>query len=87
MEDFALIKSRVNLNRVNLGIALISDLKVDLNRLEKNFGSVFFAFHAVFLSAGFGIAYKILRDGTKKQLRDKGNEVIFSWDTGSIHPH
>ena len=29
MEEFALIKSRVNLNRVNLGIALISDLKVD----------------------------------------------------------
>ena len=27
-EEFALIKSRVNLNRVNLGIALISDLKV-----------------------------------------------------------
>ena len=25
MEEFALIKSRVNLNRVNLGIALISD--------------------------------------------------------------
>ena len=28
MEESALIKSRVNLNRVNLGIALISDLKV-----------------------------------------------------------
>ena len=28
MGEFALIKSRVNLNRVNLGIALISDLKV-----------------------------------------------------------
>ena len=28
MEEFALIKSRVNLNRVNLGTALISDLKV-----------------------------------------------------------
>ena len=28
MEEFALIKSRVNLNRVNLGIALISHLKV-----------------------------------------------------------
>ena len=28
MEEFALIKSRVNLNHVNLGIALISDLKV-----------------------------------------------------------
>ena len=28
MEEFALIKSRVNLNRVKLGIALISDLKV-----------------------------------------------------------
>ena len=28
MEEFALIKLRVNLNRVNLGIALISDLKV-----------------------------------------------------------
>ena len=28
MEEFVLIKSRVNLNRVNLGIALISDLKV-----------------------------------------------------------
>ena len=28
MEEFALIKSRVNLNRVNLSIALISDLKV-----------------------------------------------------------
>ena len=32
MEEFALIKSRVNLNRVNLGIALISDLKVGSNR-------------------------------------------------------
>ena len=31
MEEFALIKSRVNLNRVNLGIALISDLKVAEN--------------------------------------------------------
>ena len=30
MEEFALIKSRVNLNRVNLGIALISDLKVSV---------------------------------------------------------
>ena len=30
MEELALIKSRVNLNRVNLGIALISDLKVGL---------------------------------------------------------
>jgi len=28
MVEFALIKSRVNLNRVNLGIASISDLKV-----------------------------------------------------------
>ena len=28
MKEFALIKSRVNLNRVNLGIELISDLKV-----------------------------------------------------------
>ena len=28
MEEFALIKSRVNLDHVNLGIALISDLKV-----------------------------------------------------------
>ena len=28
MEEFALLKSRVNLNRVNLGIVLISDLKV-----------------------------------------------------------
>ena len=28
MEEFALIKSRVNLNRINLGIALISDLMV-----------------------------------------------------------
>ena len=28
MEEFVLIKSGVNLNRVNLGIALISDLKV-----------------------------------------------------------
>ena len=28
MEEFELIKSRVNLNRVNLGIALISDLKL-----------------------------------------------------------
>ena len=27
MEELALIKLRVNLNRVNLGIALISDLK------------------------------------------------------------
>ena len=34
MEEFALIKSRVNLNRVNLGIALISDLKV-LPRAEE----------------------------------------------------
>ena len=32
MEEFALIKFRVNLNRVNLGIALISDLKV----IERN---------------------------------------------------
>ena len=32
MEEFALIKSRVNLNRVNLGIALISDLKVSFER-------------------------------------------------------
>ena len=31
MEEFALIKSRVNLNSVNLGIALISDLKVFVN--------------------------------------------------------
>ena len=31
MEEFALIKSRVNLNRVNLGITLISDLKVVFN--------------------------------------------------------
>ena len=30
MEEFALIKSRFNLNRVNLCIALISDLKVIL---------------------------------------------------------
>ena len=30
MEEFALIKSRVDLNRVDLGIALISDLKVYL---------------------------------------------------------
>ena len=37
MEEFALIKSRVNLNRVNLGIALISDLKV---RQEHNAGGV-----------------------------------------------
>ena len=28
MEELALIKSRIDLNRVNLGIALISDLKV-----------------------------------------------------------
>ena len=28
MEEFALIKSRVNSNRVNQGIALISDIKV-----------------------------------------------------------
>ena len=28
MEEFALIKSRFNLNRVDLGIVLISDLKV-----------------------------------------------------------
>ena len=28
MEEFALIKSRVNLNRVNQGIVLISDIKV-----------------------------------------------------------
>ena len=30
MDEFALIKSHVNLNRVNYGIALISDLKVCL---------------------------------------------------------
>ena len=36
MEEFALIKSRVNLNRVNEGIALISDLKV-YNTLWQNF--------------------------------------------------
>ena len=34
MEEFALIKSRVNLNRVNLGIALISDLKVSISNLK-----------------------------------------------------
>ena len=34
MEEFALIKSRVNFNRVNLGIALISDLKVRLEELK-----------------------------------------------------
>ena len=34
MEEFALIKSRVNLNRVNLGIALISDLKVCLLEID-----------------------------------------------------
>ena len=28
MEEFELIKSRVNLNRVNQGIALISDIEV-----------------------------------------------------------
>ena len=28
MEEFALIKSRVNLNRVNLALALLSDIKV-----------------------------------------------------------
>ena len=28
MEEFVLIKSRVNLNRVNQGITLISDIKV-----------------------------------------------------------
>ena len=37
MEEFALIKSRVNLNRVNLGIALISDLKVILIIFSHNF--------------------------------------------------
>jgi len=36
MEEFALIKSRVNLNRVNLGIALISDLKVDMSLMIHN---------------------------------------------------
>ena len=35
MEEFALIKSCVNLNRVNLGIALISDLKVILVTIQK----------------------------------------------------
>ena len=34
MEEFALIKSRINLNRVNLGIALISDLKVCLLEID-----------------------------------------------------
>ena len=38
MEEFALIKSRVNLNRVNLGIALISDLKVYINHLVGVYG-------------------------------------------------
>ena len=33
MEEFALIKSRVNLNRVNLGIALISELNPILDGL------------------------------------------------------
>ena len=33
MEEFALIKSRVNLNRVDLGIALISYLKVHKSQL------------------------------------------------------
>ena len=33
MEEFALIKLRVNLNRINLGIALISDLKVVTGRI------------------------------------------------------
>ena len=40
MEEFALIKSRVNLNRVNLGIALISDLKVSREKNIKNRASV-----------------------------------------------
>ena len=35
MEIFALIKSRVNLNRVSLGIALIFDLKVILVTIQK----------------------------------------------------
>ena len=34
MEEFVLIKSRVNLNRVNLGIALISDLKVSIHPIQ-----------------------------------------------------
>ena len=28
-----------------------------------------------------------MRDSTKKQLRDVGNDLIFSRDTGFIHPH
>ena len=39
MEEFALIKLRVKLNRVYLGIALISDLKVtrqSINNLERD---------------------------------------------------
>ena len=38
MEEFALIKSRVNLNHVNLGIALISDLKVSRTMSKKSEG-------------------------------------------------
>ena len=36
MEDFALIKSRVNLNRVNQGITLISDIKVIISHNLKS---------------------------------------------------
>ena len=35
MKEFALIKSRVNLNRVNLGITLISDLKIYQSNLNR----------------------------------------------------
>ena len=54
-----------------------------------------------FLPAGFGIGYENfarygiqieqtsfgMRDRTKNQPRDAGIDLIFSRDTGSIHPH
>ena len=52
MEEFALIKSRVNLNRVNLGIALISDLKVSKLALELKLVLDFGTFYYINLDHG-----------------------------------
>ena len=49
MEEFALIKSRVNLSRVNLGIALISDLKVYLSLDPYNLAKLLNIFKNVLL--------------------------------------
>ena len=35
MEEFALIKSRVNLHRINQSLALISDIKVVCNLIRR----------------------------------------------------